>query len=980
MAEKDPFAGLPEEADPFAALPDATPEADPFASLPEAPTAAGQILEPVTKALARGATQIFIGMPGEMLEREAVDMLYGDKYKADERPDFRAQAVAALRNEAQATGHGREPTEREISQEAARRQDWAAKQHAASRGVHSAAEIGRTVMYGPPGGVIRETLGRKVLQPAGEALRGVSDAATQSELLRDPYGAVPFRQRLAERPVETAAVAVAEQLSNYLAAAGGARFGARAGKLGAYGGAVATSYALESADIFGEGARILESQYGGRDKVPPEAWDKLNELSASGGVLNAALGAITPAGQVNRAMLGKIIVAKALSPKGIQYIGKEALKDVLLKELPTELVQETITMRRVEEGTGRKFTPDEIADRYMQVAAGSAGASTLGSVTSSMANIDSGRVRQAPRPVVGADVPIGDVEDVLSGEARGVAPEARQLPDPRIEVAGAVQGRAPLPPLPQAEVEAPGDPDDLLRVIARAGGLSREAAAADGVDPAHFNDAAARQVFGRPLFPKRGGMTMDELAEFLSKRGYLPEGQYQANDALDLLFRGLSGEKVYSNEDAAAVFERQAREREAEQEANYQPPATAEQIGRDARDLERSITAVRRSRVREALGEDDWTPTRDDLGLSGYTKVDPDTQDLAAVMFEGRRTMGDDAFEAFFERFSAQNADLDGPAFERKLTEAIGGTHAQAPQRPQDAGADRQGAQRVETAASLPQGAPRQAEAEPVGGQRRAAPVGQGVAVPVEHRAGTDRRSDLAARKRIADMSPAELRQALKTDDLTGIGNRRGYEEDRARFRFEAMLDLDSFKSINDTLGHAVGDEVLRVVAQALEESSPNAYRVGGDEFYVLGNSVDDLRAIMEKAAARLNDTRAEYTTADGKAYKLNGIGFSYGIGTTQEEADAALREHKRARTATGDRADRGQPSRRLVEGATEGGPAETQPAGEVTPAATGMVKVKAIDPRTGRTIEVEEDGSAALSRIDEQLENARRLLKCLSS
>jgi len=85
--------------------------------------------------------------------------------------------------------------------------------------------------------------------------------------------------------------------------------------------------------------------------------------------------------------------------------------------------------------------------------------------------------------------------------------------------------------------------------------------------------------------------------------------------------------------------------------------------------------------------------------------------------------------------------------------------------------------------------------------------------------------------------------QALR-DPLTGIGNRRDFE-DRAQAAFAAarrgvnqlavlMIDVDSFKAINDRHGHAAGNEVLRALARTMESSlreSDISARLGGEEF-----------------------------------------------------------------------------------------------------------------------------------------------------
>lgn len=120
-----------------------------------------------------------------------------------------------------------------------------------------------------------------------------------------------------------------------------------------------------------------------------------------------------------------------------------------------------------------------------------------------------------------------------------------------------------------------------------------------------------------------------------------------------------------------------------------------------------------------------------------------------------------------------------------------------------------------------------------------------------------DELRDLNRRLREAKM--AAEKQAL-TDTLTGLDNRRAMdsalqEAVRARRPFGLMhLDLDFFKAVNDTLGHAAGDQVLATVAAILGEETRAAdrvARVGGDEFVVMLPGLSDPRAV-ERVAARI--------------------------------------------------------------------------------------------------------------------------------
>jgi diguanylate cyclase (GGDEF)-like protein len=131
------------------------------------------------------------------------------------------------------------------------------------------------------------------------------------------------------------------------------------------------------------------------------------------------------------------------------------------------------------------------------------------------------------------------------------------------------------------------------------------------------------------------------------------------------------------------------------------------------------------------------------------------------------------------------------------------------------------------------------------------------------------RRAIRYARERHVDLTRARIladsmRQQASTDPLTGLGNRRAFDQDLARLidGYAAgglvMIDLDDFKAVNDTMGHVVGDLALRAVADRIRETiraGDAAYRIGGDEFALIIRTpgltafATRLRAVLSRVA-----------------------------------------------------------------------------------------------------------------------------------
>ncbi|MHA0289846.1 EAL domain-containing protein [Mycobacterium sp. C3-094] len=137
--------------------------------------------------------------------------------------------------------------------------------------------------------------------------------------------------------------------------------------------------------------------------------------------------------------------------------------------------------------------------------------------------------------------------------------------------------------------------------------------------------------------------------------------------------------------------------------------------------------------------------------------------------------------------------------------------------------------------------------------------------------------TDITERKAVE----AELTHLASHDPLTGLANRALFMERveaalTAAGRAEAtgvgliFLDLDGFKAVNDTWGHACGDEVLKTVAERLtsvSRSEDTAARLGGDEFAVLCPQVRDAEALRRAAERIRAELRRPVTLGNGRIY-----------------------------------------------------------------------------------------------------------------
>lgn len=171
----------------------------------------------------------------------------------------------------------------------------------------------------------------------------------------------------------------------------------------------------------------------------------------------------------------------------------------------------------------------------------------------------------------------------------------------------------------------------------------------------------------------------------------------------------------------------------------------------------------------------------------------------------------------------------------------------------------------------------------------------------------------LRARLRHVHLVGGELARLASTDPLTELPNRRGWNELFARLveRTErdgvpfctAIVDLDEFKQANDEQGHAVGDEVLRAVAEAFRatmRAGDFCARLGGDEFGLLlpglpEGSAEQVFQRIRNAATRLLSERGLPAVTCSFGYAIASESGDYAADALFEAADTALRSAKRA-------------------------------------------------------------------------------------
>ena len=154
----------------------------------------------------------------------------------------------------------------------------------------------------------------------------------------------------------------------------------------------------------------------------------------------------------------------------------------------------------------------------------------------------------------------------------------------------------------------------------------------------------------------------------------------------------------------------------------------------------------------------------------------------------------------------------------------------------------------------------------------------------------TDDRNKILQTNLILRDDNHSLEQASAVDELTGVRNRYAFRRDYLRYENQnvhvMMFDLDNFKRTNDTMGHAVGDYVLKHVGETLMNAFgvPYCYRYGGDEFLVVCPDMPEERFARKTEEVR---ERLHRLTMDGWNLPVR---FSAGYVYGRAELSADLR------------------------------------------------------------------------------------------
>lgn len=435
--------------------------------------------------------------------------------------------------------------------------------------------------------------------------------------------------------------------------------------------------------------------------------------------------------------------------------------------------------------------------------------------------------------------------------------------------------------------------DDLLTAIQKLGGINTTTET-DWAGRLKGQEPITQPGFNKLERSQPGqGNTLDELAEALHERGYL-----ESHDQAELeqkLLQAEKGNPVYSKSaDEAAMID-------AMEEAEARPVS----------DEEAELADAERDRLEEALAEYAQMPPEEAGDIGGVNVALQELQERA-------ERMDPDATEQAVEA-AGKEGDND-QAFARRLLDVIEEARASMERRATDTtDADESGRR----------------SGERVGGRRQ----------QVTKRDAIERHLD-----EVQDLDDAkEIIGALREDrrtvkvggkDIEGVGNIVEHADREAKGelkQYQGFLDLDNFKALNDTLGHATADNLIRQFAEGLKRyvGEGNLFHRSGDEFIVQGDDKAQLEAALAQAQQDF-ESNAGFVLElpDGGSIERNQVRFSYGVAENVDNAEKQQDRQKQQRKEAGLRYERDEDSEGQPAG--EAGSAEAGPDGSDQPGSAG--------------------------------------------
>ncbi|RLB94500.1 MAG: hypothetical protein DRH26_01050 [Deltaproteobacteria bacterium] len=251
-------------------------------------------------------------------------------------------------------------------------------------------------------------------------------------------------------------------------------------------------------------------------------------------------------------------------------------------------------------------------------------------------------------------------------------------------------------------------------------------------------------------------------------------------------------------------------------------------------------------------------------------------------------------------------------------------------------------------------------------------------------------------RRKVNEMTIDELRNTVLSNEITGIPNRRAYDEANSKVvkPVQISIDADSLKWVNDNMGHDIGDEMLQEIADTLNSEIDEAFHFHGDEFAAQGEDLLKLLEQLKKVDEILANKTLEVTFSDGKTITMKGLNITYGISEEGDfkAADKRTAENKIKKEAEGKRAARGEQPKNIT--ITPGARPESKvdkisEVKSVKPEVKtlvnlseipGSIMVQVKGKSKGKSVTGEMSGKKALSRTNEMVQLLENILGCVRS